>query len=111
MAICARCHRVDTFATARTKHRCTGQQQLRASVGTGTVERFQYRLLSSEVQLDKAGTLLLGLSLEGNNPGLYEGQAIRFNINVEQNLDPLLQSLRIGDKDWNSGLKTECSEL
>jgi hypothetical protein len=59
---------------------------------------FQYQILSSEVQLDKAGTLLLGLSLEGNNPGLYEGQAVRFNINVEQNLDPLLQSLRIGDK-------------
>ena len=58
---------------------------------------FQYQLLTSEVQLDKAGNLLLGLSLEGNNPGLYEGQAIRFNINVEQNLDPLLQSLRIGD--------------
>jgi hypothetical protein len=58
---------------------------------------FQYQLLNSEVQLDKAGNLLLALSLEGSNPALYAGQSIRFNINVEQNLDPLLQSLRIGD--------------
>lgn len=58
---------------------------------------FQYQHLNSEVQLDTAGDLLLALSLEGNNPALHEGQAIRFNINVEQNLDPLLQSLRIGD--------------
>jgi hypothetical protein len=58
---------------------------------------FQYQQLRSKVQLDKAGNLLLALSLEGSNPALYEGQSIRFNINVEQNLDPLLQSLRIGD--------------
>jgi hypothetical protein len=58
---------------------------------------FQYQLLNSEVQLDKAGNLLLALSLAGSNPALYDGQAVRFNINVEQNLYPLLQSLRIGD--------------
>lgn len=58
---------------------------------------FQYQLLSSEVQLDRTGNLLLALSLEGSNPALYAGQLVRFNINVEQNLDPLLQSLRIGD--------------
>jgi hypothetical protein len=58
---------------------------------------FQFQLLNSEVQLDKAGNLLLALSLAGSNPALYDGQAVRFNINVEQNLYPLLQSLRIGD--------------
>ena len=46
---------------------------------------------------DRRGNVILA-KLEGNNPALYEGQAVRFNINVEQNLDPLLQSLRIGDK-------------
>ena len=42
--------------------------------------------------------LLLGLSLAGHNPARYEGRPVNFNINLEQNLDPLLQSLRIGDK-------------
>jgi hypothetical protein len=69
---------------------------------------FHYQVLSSEVQLDKAGNLLLGLSLEGSNPQQYQGQLINFNINVEQNIDPLLQSLRLSDnlvKRVESGLK------
>jgi len=59
---------------------------------------FQYEVLSSEVELDKDGNLLLGLSLGGKNPAQYEGRPINFNINLEQNLDPLLQSLRLSDK-------------
>ncbi|MEH6571412.1 MAG: YdbH domain-containing protein [Halioglobus sp.] len=59
---------------------------------------FQYEVLSSEVNLDKGGNLLLGLSLTGKNPSQYEGRPINFNINLEQNLDPLLQSLRLSDK-------------
>ena len=59
---------------------------------------FQYEVLSSEVELDKDGNLLLGLSLSGKNPAQYEGRPINFNINLEQNLDPLLQSLRLSDK-------------
>ena len=59
---------------------------------------FQYEVLSSEVELDREGNLLLGLSLAGKNPAQYEGRPINFNINLEQNLDPLLQSLRLSDK-------------
>ncbi len=59
---------------------------------------FQYQVLSSEVELDKEGNLLLGLSLSGKNPAQYEGRPINFNIKLEQNLDPLLQSLRLSDK-------------
>ncbi len=59
---------------------------------------FQYQVLSAEVELDKEGNLLLGLSLSGKNPTQYEGRPINFNINLEQNLDPLLQSLRLSDK-------------
>jgi len=59
---------------------------------------FQFQVLSSEVGLDKEGNLLLKLSLGGNNPEQYEGRPINFNINLEQNLDPLLQSLRLSDK-------------
>jgi hypothetical protein len=55
----------------------------------------QYQVLSSVVNLDAAGNLLLELSLEGSNPSQYGGQPVNFNINLEQNLDPLLQSLRL----------------
>ncbi|MCB1705402.1 MAG: YdbH domain-containing protein [Halioglobus sp.] len=61
------------------------------------LDDFQYQELNSEVRLDKAGTLSLGLSLKGNNPGQYDGQAVNFNINLEQNIDPLLQSMRLND--------------
>lgn len=59
---------------------------------------FQYEVLSSQVELDKAGVLVLGLSLAGKNPKQEEGRPVNFNINLEQNLDPLLQSLRLSDK-------------
>jgi hypothetical protein len=62
------------------------------------LSNFQYKVLSSEVSLDQQGNLLLGLSLSGKNPEKYEGRPVNFNINVEQNLDPLLQSLRLSDK-------------
>jgi len=59
---------------------------------------FQYEVLRSQVALDKAGNLSLGLSLAGKNPAQFEGRRVNFNINLEQNLDPLLQSLRLSDK-------------
>jgi hypothetical protein len=69
---------------------------------------FKYEILSSKVELDPQGNLLLGLSLTGKNPAYYEGRQIQFNINLEQNLDPLLQSLRLSDnlvEQLESGLR------
>jgi hypothetical protein len=62
------------------------------------LDDFQYKVLSTRVTLDEAGHLLLGLSLEGSNPEQFDGRPINFNINLEQNIDPLLQSLRLSDK-------------
>jgi hypothetical protein len=59
---------------------------------------FRYQTLDTRVELDRAGNLLLGLSLSGSNPAQYDGRAIEFNINLEQNIDPLLQSLRLSGK-------------
>lgn len=56
---------------------------------------FRYDQLGSEVQLDDAGNLLLELSLVGKNPALHKGRPIIFNINLQQNIDPLLQSMRL----------------
>ena len=68
------------------------------ALALGLLSDFHYNALGSTVQLDKGGTLLLGLSLAGSNPSMYEGQAVNFNINLEQNIDPLLQSLQLSDK-------------
>ena len=67
-------------------------------LATDLLSQFEYNLLSSRVELDREGNLTMGLSLEGSNPNHFEGRAVRFNINVEQNLDPLLQSLRLSDR-------------
>jgi hypothetical protein len=58
---------------------------------------FQFKVLSTDVRLDKAGNLHLGLALSGRNPTQFSGRQVNFNINVDQNIDPLLQSLRLGD--------------
>jgi len=59
---------------------------------------FRFEVLSSTVNLAPSGNLRLGLSLSGHNPEQYEGRKVNFNINLEQNLDPLLQSLRLSGK-------------
>ncbi|MCX2982953.1 hypothetical protein EYC98_18990 [Halieaceae bacterium IMCC14734] len=58
---------------------------------------FHYQVLASTVDLDQNGQLRLGLSLTGSNPSYENGRQVNFNINLEQNLDPLLQSLRLSD--------------
>ncbi len=62
------------------------------------LEEFEFDLLRSDVLLDRDGSLLLGLSLAGRSPQNFGGRQVEFNINVEQNLDPLLRSLRLSDR-------------
>lgn len=61
------------------------------------LEDFRFEVLKSDVALDRSGNLLFGLNLSGSNPAQYSGRKINFNINLEQNIDPLLQSLRLDD--------------
>lgn len=82
---------------ANAASRSLAQSSPELGLALGLLEDFRYNTLSSAVELDRDGNLLLGLSLEGSNPAHYEGRTIRFNINLEQNIDPLLQSLRLSD--------------
>lgn len=61
------------------------------------LEDFRFNVLSTDVALDKAGNLALGLALSGSNPRQFDGRQVNFNINLDQNIDPLLQSLRLSD--------------
>jgi len=83
--------------TANEASRAFAANSAELAMALDLLSDFQYQVLNSEVQLDAAGNLLLALSLTGSNPAHYEGQSINFNINLEQNLDPLLQSLRLSD--------------
>ncbi len=74
-----------------------GETSKELALALDLLSDFRYQLLSTEVELKKTGTLLLGLSLAGSNPERFEGRKINFNINLEQNIDPLLQSLRVSD--------------
>ncbi|GLS26834.1 YdbH domain-containing protein [Marinibactrum halimedae] len=62
------------------------------------LDNFEYDALVSDVAFSPDGQLLLGLSLKGRNPNELQGQAVNFNVNLEQNLYPLLQSLRLTDE-------------
>ncbi len=79
-------------------NRALGETSKELELALDLLSDFQYQVLSSAVELDKEGNLQLGLSLAGHNPNRYEGRPINFNMNLEQNLDPLLQSLRLSGK-------------
>lgn len=78
--------------------RALGRNSKELELALNLLSDFRYEVLSSDVELDQSGNLLLGLSLSGHNPTQYEGRKVNFNINLEQNLDPLLQSLRLSGK-------------
>ncbi len=67
------------------------------SLALELLQNFQFEVLQTTVDLNEWGQMNLGLSLRGRNPEKYEGRNINFNVNLEQNIDPLLQSLRLSD--------------
>ncbi len=62
------------------------------------LENFTYKALGATIKLDNAGELHVGLNLSGNNPAEMNGRAVEFNINIDQNVFPLLESLRLSDQ-------------
>ena len=54
----------------------------------------QFTTLDTTLQLDEAGELSLGVVLSGSNPELNAGQAIKLNVNINDKLSSLLQSLQ-----------------
>ncbi len=58
------------------------------------VEDFRYNSLKTTVEYLPSGQLNLGIGLQGISPGLSTTRPVHLNINAEQNLPSLLQSLR-----------------
>ncbi len=59
------------------------------------LRNFHYKVLNADTQYKPDGTLFLSLQLQGNNPDFEQGRQINLNINLEQNLLKLLESLRL----------------
>jgi hypothetical protein len=81
--------------TARDASRAMAQSSSQLRDALEIMEDFYFDKLGSEVDLDASGNLLLSLALAGSNPDYSGGRRINFNLNLAQNIDPLLQSLRL----------------
>jgi hypothetical protein len=55
---------------------------------------FHFRVLHTQADYQPDGELALRIELKGNNPGYENGRQIEFNLNIEENVLKLLQSLR-----------------
>lgn len=58
------------------------------------LEEFHYTQLKATVTYSPDGLLLMGMHLQGTSPGLGTTRPVHLNINTEQNLLSLLQSLK-----------------
>ncbi|MBV1878513.1 MAG: YdbH domain-containing protein [Pseudomonadales bacterium] len=56
---------------------------------------FQYQSLEADLEYSSSGLLVAKTRLKGSNPGYENGREIHFNLNLEENVDVLLQSLRL----------------
>ncbi len=61
------------------------------------LKQFEYSVLRVEPSYRPDGTLVLGIHMQGTSEEIGRAQPIHFNVNVEQNLLRLLESLRLVD--------------
>lgn len=66
------------------------------------LENFHFSVLASNIDYAQDGSLLLGVNLQGRNPGMVDSPPVNLNITLEENLHLLLASLQlaenVGDK-------------
>lgn len=60
-----------------------------------SLKNYQYSKLAIGVDYEKNGTLKLATQLEGKNPDFKNGVPIHFNLNIEENIPALMQSLSL----------------
>jgi hypothetical protein len=62
-----------------------------------TLRNFRYDTLQSKVDFSTDGILHLSTSLTGSNPDLEGGRRVNFNLDIEENIAALLESLRLSE--------------
>ncbi len=63
-----------------------------------TLEDFRYDLLESQLSYDDQAILQLKTRIRGYNPSFENGRIINFNLNIEEDVQALLDSLRLSDE-------------
>ena len=81
----------------------SGQQQL--AFVLDAMENFQYTSLETDVTLKAPDNLHLAIALKGSNPNVEQGQMLHLNLNLEQNVGPLIQAANIDSALQNNLLK------
>lgn len=59
---------------------------------------FRYKSLESRLDYSRDGKLVAHTALKGSNPSFENGREIHFNLQLEENIGTLLESLRLSDK-------------
>ena len=86
-----------TLAYATRPALLASMEQPMVKLALAAVRDLRYEQLESRVVYDDDGTLVLAVSLLGSNPEIEGGRPINLNLNVNQNLLGLLESLRLAD--------------
>jgi len=76
-----------------------------SNIGLQALENFHYQDFSGTITYESDGTYRIAVHLEGNNPDLYGGQAIVFNLNINGILPELFEALFITGSFEESILK------
>ncbi|MDV6315158.1 YdbH domain-containing protein [Idiomarina sp. HP20-50] len=61
----------------------------------GVLENFYYQELSSVIDYDENGELMLKLQLQGYNPDFQNGRTINLNITIDEDLPALIKGLQL----------------
>jgi len=82
-------------------YKSAASASLAAQSGMGFVfqalEDFRFDVLDAKVALATDGALVLAVRLQGRNPAVENGRTIAFNLNLNESLPALLESLRAAD--------------
>lgn len=65
---------------------------------TEALNDFHYSVLTSHVNYNEKGKLLLSVRLEGKNPALEKGRPIHFKVNLEEDIPAMLASIQLSSK-------------
>ena len=74
------------------------QSNLAMGIVMNALDDFHYSELQGDVTYIEDGTLQLGLLIEGHNPALQGGRAVRLEITLEEDLPALLTSLQLANQ-------------
>jgi len=66
-----------------------------SNIGLQALENFQYKDLSGTVNYQSDGAYQIAIRLEGNNPDLYGGHPVVFNLNISGSLPEVFEAMFI----------------